>query len=61
MKKILFPFSLIALAVIFLLPILYFLDLIDRLLMHRGMLVATLVWFVTVPFWMGRKTGTEPV
>lgn len=36
-------------------PVLYFNGTLAKPPMQTAMLVATLLWFATAPFWMGRK------
>ena len=37
-------------------PVLYLAGTMDKPLMKGFMLAGTLLWFATVPFWMGRRT-----
>lgn len=51
--------SYIALAGIIVPPALYLAGSLPLPAVKVWMLVATVVWFVTVPFWMGRKQSSE--
>lgn len=57
MKSILPIVSYIALLGIIIPPILYLSDVLSKSGMSSFMLVGTLLWFLTVPFWMGRKAN----
>ena len=56
MKKVLKLASWLALAGILVPPILYFSDVISQPRLETVMLVATITWFVTSPFWMNDKS-----
>jgi hypothetical protein len=51
--------SWIALAVTIVAPVLYFAGRISLDQTKSAMLLATVVWFVAVPFWMGRPKVEE--
>jgi hypothetical protein len=55
MQLILKILSYLALALLFLAPVLYFTGTIAKPPMQTAMLIATVLWFATAPFWMGRK------
>ena len=55
MKIVLPIISYLALALVIVPAILYLTGSMDKPLMKTIMLVGTLAWFVSVPFWMGRK------
>lgn len=48
-----------ALAGIIVPPCLFAADVLDLDAVKRHMLVATIVWFVFTPLWMGRKNGEQ--
>ncbi len=52
--------SLIALAASIVPSILYFTDRMSLDRMKLVMLIATVVWFIATPLWMGRKPATRP-
>lgn len=62
MKPVLITVSMLALAAVLLLPVLFFTDAIDLAQTQRLLLVATLAWLVITPLWMGRTraSGDEP-
>lgn len=39
------------------LPISYFSEAMDKQSMITGMLVATIAWFLSAPFWIGKQEG----
>jgi len=55
MKPLLKVISLAALACIIVPPILYLVSAMGKPAMINLMLVGTVLWFATVPFWMGKK------
>jgi hypothetical protein len=55
MQLILKLLSYLALAALFAAPVLYFTGSLAKPPMQATMLIATLLWFATAPFWMGRK------
>lgn len=55
MKKLLPFVSLLGLALVILAPALYLAGSTDKQSMTTAMLVGTLLWFGTVPFWLGKK------
>jgi hypothetical protein len=60
MQLILKVLSFIALATLLAAPVLYFAGSISKAPMQTTMLIATLLWFATAPFWMGRKPQKSP-
>ena len=57
MKLLLQILSYIALAGIIAPPVMYLAGSMGKPMMSHLMLVATILWFATVPFWMGRKAA----
>lgn len=57
MKKILPIVSFLALILIVLPPVLFLSGTMALEAMKSLMLLATLIWFLTTPFWMGRTQG----
>ncbi|MEQ9824390.1 MAG: hypothetical protein ABQ298_08400 [Puniceicoccaceae bacterium] len=55
MKTLLKLLSYLALLLVVVPPIFYLAGSIEKPTMSNLMLAGTLVWFATVPFWMGRK------
>jgi len=55
MKPILMAASFAGLALVIVPPVLYFGAAMEKGSMQTLMLAGTLLWFVTVPLWMGRK------
>jgi len=55
MKPLIPVVSIIGLALVIVPPIVYLAGAIDKSSMTSLMLVGTIVWFVTAPFWLGRK------
>jgi len=55
MKVVLPIVSLLGLAAVIGPPVAYLAGSLDKGPMTTCMLIGTVVWFVTVPFWMGRK------
>ena len=60
MKTLLKIISLITLALILFAPFAYFFDQISFSLMTNVLLIATIVWFATSFFWIGRKDADSP-
>lgn len=58
MKSILKFLSFAALGLVIIPPLLYLTGSLAKPAMSSVMLAGTLLWFATVPFWMGRD-GTE--
>lgn len=57
MNKLLSLVSYLALAALAFSCIAYLIGSIDRDLMKQVMLTATIAWFGTVPWWMGKKSA----
>ncbi len=55
MKPILMAASVVGLALVIVPPVLYFAARMDKGSMQALMLAGTLLWFASVPFWMGRR------
>jgi len=55
MKQTLMTVSFAGLALVIAPPVLYFAAAMEKTTMQSLMLAGTLLWFVTVPFWMGRR------
>lgn len=55
MKKLLPVISLVGLALIIIPAVLYLAGAMDKDQMKLLMLAGTVLWFASVPFWMGRK------
>ena len=51
--------GLLSIAVIFILPIAFFIGQISLATMKQGLLISTLVWFGTSVFWIGRKAPED--
>ncbi len=56
MKKLLMIISLISLLMLIVPPLGVYLGKVDLQTSKHWMFAATVVWFVTAPFWMGKKT-----
>lgn len=48
--------SAVALLFLLLLPLLYFVGFFSLPLTKSGLLVVTILWFISAPLWMGRLT-----
>ena len=57
MKKALIFISAIGLGLVIIPAILYLAGTLDKTGMKSLMLVGTVLWFASVPFWMGPKKG----
>ncbi|MDQ8203227.1 hypothetical protein [Pelagicoccus sp. SDUM812003] len=57
MKFVLPAVSYLALATIFVSTLSYLFGAIDRDLLERSLLTATIAWFATAPCWMGRSNA----
>lgn len=57
MRIVLQIISFLGLALLFLATIAYLFGNIDRELLKRAMLVGTIAWFGTCPFWIGKESG----
>ncbi len=57
MKKLLPLISWLGLALVIVPPMLYLVGSTDKHTMQWVMLAGTILWFGTVPFWMGRSSG----
>ena len=55
MKTALKVISFLALALIIVPPILYLASAMEKSSMGTVMIVGTVLWFATVPFWMGKS------
>ncbi len=55
MKLLLKILSYLALIAIITPPVMYLSGQLSKSVMSNIMLAATILWFATVPFWMGRK------
>ncbi|QDT96617.1 hypothetical protein [Gimesia aquarii] len=55
MRRIIQTISWLALAGTFLSPVLFFAGMIDLEQSKRILLLATIIWFVHTPMWMGRE------
>jgi hypothetical protein len=55
MKKLLVLTSLVGLGLVIGPALLYLSDTLDKTTMKNLMLLGTILWFASVPFWMGRK------
>ena len=55
MKVVLPIISFIGLALVIGAPIVYLVGSLDKDLMKHLMLAGTILWFASVPFWMGKK------
>lgn len=58
MKTLLKLLSYLALLLVVVPPVLYLAGSLEKSTMSNLMLAGTLVWFATVPFWMGRKQAS---
>ncbi len=56
MKRLLPIISLLGLVCVIGPPIAYLIDAVEKDAMTNLMLLGTIVWFVTVPLWMGRHS-----
>jgi hypothetical protein len=54
MKKLLVLISLVGLGLVIGPALLYLFDTLDKTTMKSLMLVGTILWFASVPFWMAR-------
>lgn len=52
--------GLLSIAVTLILPPAFFIGQISLETMKQGLLIATLVWFGTSVFWIGRKSPEQP-
>ncbi|MDG1241333.1 MAG: hypothetical protein P8R37_04435 [Opitutae bacterium] len=52
--------GLLSIAVTFILPLAFFVEQISLAAMKQALLIATLVWFGTSVFWIGRKAPEQP-
>lgn len=59
MRTFLKYLSFVGLALVIAPVLAYVAGALDRGAMSTVMLVGTLIWFVSVPFWMGRTTGSR--
>jgi hypothetical protein len=59
MKTLLPIASYIGLGLVIGAPLAYLAGSLDKGTMTTLMLIGTIIWFVTVPFWMGRNAGGE--
>lgn len=59
MKKLLEIISYLALVFLVAAPVMYYLGKIDMEKNKLWMLIASIVWFATAPFWIGRKKEGE--
>lgn len=55
MRKLLQTVSIIGLLLVALPPMFYLADSIEKGAMTNFMLLGTILWFASVPFWMGRE------
>ncbi len=55
MRPLAIVVSLTALAATLVPPVLFLMNRMDLRQVHGWMLAATVVWFASVPFWLGRK------
>lgn len=55
MKQTLMAVSFAGLALVIVPPVLYVAAAMEKTTMQTLMLAGTVLWFVTVPFWMGRR------
>lgn len=55
MRILLQIISYLALALLFVATLTYLAGNIDKALLHRLLLTATVAWFGTCPFWIGKK------
>jgi len=59
MKTILKLLSALALLILPVVPLLQLTGIGSAELTKSGLLVGTVLWFITAPFWMNKKTGNE--
>jgi uncharacterized membrane protein len=59
MKTILKLLSALALLILPVVPLLQLTGIGSAELSKSGLLVGTVLWFITAPFWMNKKTGNE--
>ena len=59
MKPVLMTVSMLALAAVLLLPLLFFADAIALVRMQWYLLAVTVAWFIITPLWMGRSVTRE--
>lgn len=59
MKAILIPVSLIALVWIVVAAVLYYASILGRDAMLTQMLIATCLWFIVTPFWVGGSVDSS--
>jgi len=57
MNKILMLISYLGLLLVFIPAVMYLSGSIEKSSMMTTMLVGTVLWFVTVPFWMGKQSS----
>lgn len=57
MKKLLQIISLIGLLLVIVPACMYLADSMDKSRMQTIMLAGTVLWFITAPFWMNKKSG----
>jgi uncharacterized membrane protein len=58
--KILMPIvSFLGLVLVFVPAVAYLADTMDKNTMTTIMLIGTVIWFVSAPFWMGRNASKE--
>ena len=60
MKVMLQIVSLIGLALVFVPSLAYLAGVLDKTTMTTIMLIGTLVWFASAPFWMGWRQADRP-
>lgn len=58
MKTLLVAISFLGLALVIGAPMTYLAGTTNKDTMMNLMLIGTLLWFASVPFWMGREPGT---
>jgi len=58
MNKLLMALSYLGLLLVIVPALMYLSGSIEKSSMMTTMLVGTVLWFVTVPFWMGKKSST---
>jgi hypothetical protein len=57
MKKLIVLISFVGLGLVIGPALLYLFDTLDKTIMKNLMLLGTILWFASVPFWMGRNRG----
>ena len=55
MKTLLKTVSYLGLVGLLLFPVLYFTATIDKPSLHTGLIISTVLWFASAPFWLNRK------